>query len=424
MKIHLYSLCWNEADILDFFFRHYDPWVDRYFIFDDGSTDGSIDILKAHPKVDWRKWKRSYPDSYLISQTDWLNTAWKESRGIADWVVIVDIDEHLLTPHHSIRNYLGSYKAKGITHIPALGFQMITKEFPNADENLAQTRTRGTPLAEMCKLSIINPDAIEESNFTGGRHTATPLGNLKLPKRDELLLLHYKYLGTKRTLDKISGQYDNMQSFDTNTGLLLHFGWSREKLSDHLRNVYNSSADMEWSNFNPNQYPYYYRWWRIKILHLIFCWCRRAKRFIFEPDYMIKRLRVILSSRKHNLPSEKFSLLIEKINQSPVRKKIYNQITRFYLNKASTVITKNGKENKGSVILIQRALNADELLGMSSIYKAVSAKKENEEKHQHEFEAFVLTNSKGFANDAIELANKNNIELVTGNNLIEFISRV
>jgi hypothetical protein len=34
VEIDIYALCWNEADLLSFFFRHYDPIVSRYFIFD------------------------------------------------------------------------------------------------------------------------------------------------------------------------------------------------------------------------------------------------------------------------------------------------------------------------------------------------------------------------------------------------------
>jgi len=41
--------------MLPLFFRNYDPWVDQYFIYDDGSTDGSIETLKAHPKVEMRR---------------------------------------------------------------------------------------------------------------------------------------------------------------------------------------------------------------------------------------------------------------------------------------------------------------------------------------------------------------------------------
>ena len=54
MRIDLYTRCWNDAHMLGFFFRHYDPLVQRYVVFDDGSTDGSLDFLRAHPKVEVR----------------------------------------------------------------------------------------------------------------------------------------------------------------------------------------------------------------------------------------------------------------------------------------------------------------------------------------------------------------------------------
>ena len=33
--------------MLPFFFKNYDPWVDRYFVYDDGSEDNSIDLLRG-----------------------------------------------------------------------------------------------------------------------------------------------------------------------------------------------------------------------------------------------------------------------------------------------------------------------------------------------------------------------------------------
>ena len=152
MITHLYTLCWNEADMLEFFFRNYDPWVDRYIIFDDGSTDGSIEILKARPRVEVRRWHRKYSDSYLISQVEWLNEVWKESRGCADWVVMVDMDEHLFAPRSPMPDLLERYKSQGITLAPALGFQILSEDFPGADEHLVQSRTWGTPRPNMCKF--------------------------------------------------------------------------------------------------------------------------------------------------------------------------------------------------------------------------------------------------------------------------------
>ena len=51
MRLHLYALCWNEGRMLPYFFRHYRSLVERFFIFDDGSTDGSLEFLRAQPDV-------------------------------------------------------------------------------------------------------------------------------------------------------------------------------------------------------------------------------------------------------------------------------------------------------------------------------------------------------------------------------------
>src|SRR6516225_4910569 len=92
---HLYTVCWDEADMLGFFFRHYDPWVDQYVVYDDGSTDGSREILQAHPKVELRNFTRVKLNSFALSHKAMQDEAWKESRGRADWVVVTAIDEHL-----------------------------------------------------------------------------------------------------------------------------------------------------------------------------------------------------------------------------------------------------------------------------------------------------------------------------------------
>ena len=52
MTIHLYTITWNEMAMLAFFFRHYESWVDRFFIYDDGSTDGTLDYLRGKPNVE------------------------------------------------------------------------------------------------------------------------------------------------------------------------------------------------------------------------------------------------------------------------------------------------------------------------------------------------------------------------------------
>ena len=98
MKVHLYSLCWNEERMLPFYLRHYESVADRFFVFDDGSTDGSLDLLRNHPKVEVVPWERSDATSYVLSQQRFSNSCWKESRGEADWVLVCDVDEHFYHP--------------------------------------------------------------------------------------------------------------------------------------------------------------------------------------------------------------------------------------------------------------------------------------------------------------------------------------
>ena len=53
-RVHLYTVCWDEADMLGFFFRHYDPFVERYVVYDDGSTDGTPERIRAFCAQDSR----------------------------------------------------------------------------------------------------------------------------------------------------------------------------------------------------------------------------------------------------------------------------------------------------------------------------------------------------------------------------------
>src|SRR5258708_30998244 len=183
--VHLYTICWNEEYMLRYFFKHYDPWVDKYIFFDDGSTDQTLSILKDHPNVEIRRLSRlDNMDSYIMAAQNVHNNCWKESRWSADWVIITTVDEFLYAP--DLASYLAECSQKGITAIPALGFQMISTTLPSADQNLPELVTRGSPWAMMNKLSLFNPNKIMETNQGLGRHIAAPFGEIKYPETDSL----------------------------------------------------------------------------------------------------------------------------------------------------------------------------------------------------------------------------------------------
>lgn len=262
MRIELHTICWNEVDFLPFFFRHYDPLVDRYFIHDDGSTDGTLDLLAAHPKVEIRRFARPVGDSFVLSHRVFHETAWKESRGRADWVIVTAVDEFLSMRAGLTKKRLATYARAGATMIPAIGYQMISETFPAPGTDLRRTVTTGASNPLMNKLSLFDPNAIETTGYAIGRHEASPQGRLILAPFDELELRHFRYLDFERTLRRNLALADRLGETDR------RWGWGSS---------YNHAEDLRqrWSRFNAEAVdlaapdfavwrhgPAEYRWWR------------------------------------------------------------------------------------------------------------------------------------------------------------------
>jgi hypothetical protein len=260
MRIHLYTVSLNEMRMLGFFFRHYEPWVTRFVVFDDQSNDGTADFLRTKPNVEVRIREYSNSDSLVLSGKAIRDHCWKESRGVADWVIVADIDEHL--HHPGIETYLAQCKRNGVTLMPALGFEMLTDDFPAAAEHLASTRTMGAPHGHNSKLRIFDPDAIEEVDFSVGGHLATPRGRIVLPERDELLLLHYKHLGLDYALERNSFLQKGRRALDLQNDWGYQYAYKPEDYERVRGELAQSLVDLRDPSYLPWRDHHEPRWWR------------------------------------------------------------------------------------------------------------------------------------------------------------------
>lgn len=195
MIVHLYAPCWNEERMIPFFLAHYAPVVDRIFIHDDGSTDRSRELLEAHPKVSFEEIGIASADDTRHSGefVPYYDEIWKRSRGVADWVILCNIDEFF--HHPTLRDYLEACAARGITVIPSEGWDMLCWRSPTPGTDLVSQVRRGVRKFRMDKLFAFSPDAIDETRFKPGRHQALPRGRIEYPPRFEVRLLHYRFLG-------------------------------------------------------------------------------------------------------------------------------------------------------------------------------------------------------------------------------------
>lgn len=261
MIVHLYATSWNDAHMLKYFFLHYDDIVDEYFIFDDASTDDTLELLAQHPKVTVERHRQQFEDSWVKSAQYLYNHCWKRSRGLADWVIVINLDEHLYHPEG--KRYLQNCQNQGITLIPSLGYQMLSEDFPTVDIPLHTTFTEGAPWLQMSKLQVFNPNAIEEINFTVGRHRCQPEGVISIPAKDELLNLHYKYLGISFLKRRQAELATGLRKQDIERRWGFQYLFNEEEIIAHFNSFRAISIDVFAPDYQPARDYTPDRWWQV-----------------------------------------------------------------------------------------------------------------------------------------------------------------
>lgn len=228
--------------MLDYFFRHYEAWVDRFYVYDDASDDGSWEYLAARRDVVLQRTPRSDPDSWVASARTLYDNDWKRSRGEADWVVVTNLDEHL--HHPNMRAYLEAALGDGITAIPAPGYQMLTETYPAADALLCRDHPWGAPDRAYSRLALFRPDQVQETRFSPGRHLAYAIGRLITPQRHEVVNLHYKYLGVTETYRRQQMQGKRLGPRDHANGWGTQYLWSEAVFNAYVDRLRQQCVDV------------------------------------------------------------------------------------------------------------------------------------------------------------------------------------
>ncbi|MHA3979582.1 glycosyltransferase family 2 protein [Halovulum sp. GXIMD14794] len=99
--ILLFATLRNERVRLPFFLDYYRKLgIDHFLFIDNDSTDGSREFLAAQDDASVWRTKASYKQARF--GVDWIN-ALLTRHGHGHWVLVVDVDEFLVYPHHDTR---------------------------------------------------------------------------------------------------------------------------------------------------------------------------------------------------------------------------------------------------------------------------------------------------------------------------------
>lgn len=229
-KVHVHLTCWNEEAILPSALDHYrQAGVDKIYVYDHGSSDGSPDIATAHDKCELIEMPYHPDEPIHIVLTHFKNHAWKASRGKAEWVIVCDADEFVY--HPCLVDFLNSQKKKGVTICVTHGWNMLSETFPLLERPIYREVTKGVRWGLwLDRNAAFNPQAIQEMNYTVGCHSANPVGTLKYKKDPLFCLLHYKWLGAEYVVRKNIASAKRMP-------LDIQRGWGVHYLTPHMTDV-------------------------------------------------------------------------------------------------------------------------------------------------------------------------------------------
>jgi len=196
----------NEVDIVRLnVLYHLSLGVDRVIVADNGSTDGTDEVLRQMSAEDERvRWRRD-EGSFLPSRiaTELAREAFEEG---ADWLLPVDADEFWHVPRGDLRSVLEGSKA-GALIAPVVNFiQRRGQEESSPDALLHMTRRVATPigppgvgqdLVEARKIAFVEkmypPKNVSrptaEIEIQTGNHSVSGVNGPK-ERTDRLICLH------------------------------------------------------------------------------------------------------------------------------------------------------------------------------------------------------------------------------------------
>lgn len=231
--------------MLPFFFRHYDPLVECYVFYDDASSDATLEMLKAHPRVEIRRFERTTPDSFVLSAQSLQNAMWKESRGACDWVIVTAVDEHPDLP-----SYLAKAKRTGVTAIPR-------SRLRNGVSRVSGRINTGHKTNYRC--SIPTPSPKRTSVWAGIRRGRT--ASFAIPIATSCSALQ---IARPRLLSRCALLRTGLGEIDRARGFGRHYNFSDPELAARHKQFLADAIEVMAPERDHHHLHTEPRWWRIK----------------------------------------------------------------------------------------------------------------------------------------------------------------
>lgn len=243
-----YVLCWNEMPILPFMIDYWKLIANKVIVYDNNSTDGTLDFLK---NFEWIE-VRPYPIETNNTIDDEIhvkikNECWKEQKNNnVDFVIVSDLDEVIWA--RDLYENLRYIKDKKFAVVKPTGYDFVSQEFPVHGDLLLHEQIDTCcriPLWDKCIL--FQPDLVEEINYLPGAHYCNPIikVNSEFVELSTLLLFHFKYLSVEYLIMKRFATKGRLSETNIKNNWGFEYQYNKEQIIQQFNGRWNNHINFK-----------------------------------------------------------------------------------------------------------------------------------------------------------------------------------
>ena len=243
-KVDLYTVCWNEIDLLPFTIDYWKRFVNHAYVFDNGSNDGTIEYLKQF------KWITVIPfetdginDEVMLSIK---NEMWKYSKGSADYVVVCDIDECLYAKDLEAELVYMNHAKQSVCH-PRWYNMIGTELYEHQEGKYLHEIMRNSYEGNIYdKALLFNPNYITDINYEPGCHVCKPSPqDYDVYNGNRIFCFHYsRAFGVDYAIRKTHINGKRLSETNRIKGYGIHYTYSDERVRESYERNLQTSFDV------------------------------------------------------------------------------------------------------------------------------------------------------------------------------------
>lgn len=239
MRIEVFTFCWNEMTVLPFAVDYWRRYADHVTVFDNGSTDGSLEFMQQHSDlITIEHWdtNNQINDRMLL---DAKNEAWKRARGSADLVVVADMDEMLIPVGNELQRMLD----EGYTVCTPRWFAMMSDEVPTHEDGKLLHEIRPYAIQSPGKVIVFDPNKIDNVNYDPGAHQCRPEGFVQWFDGGIYCLHTDHNFSLEHKIERYRQMNARQSAINRQKGWGIHYGFSAEHLTKWWGEAWQQTTD-------------------------------------------------------------------------------------------------------------------------------------------------------------------------------------